>query len=121
LDQEKSGNPAAWNIFLLAPLGAARVDFPFNRSPGLPDRIFSNPKLGKLGKFLACLATRVTRLGEISPFGRLFTLGSALKITEVAHNFWLLFSTVPTLYQYWQNMGWAQGDRMSLPKNSPKM
>jgi hypothetical protein len=30
---------------------------------------------------------RVTRLGEFSPIGRLFTLGSFLKITKVAHIF----------------------------------
>jgi hypothetical protein len=28
---------------------------------------------------------RVTRLGEFSPIGRLFTLGTFLKITKVAH------------------------------------
>jgi hypothetical protein len=37
--------------------------------------------------------TSVTRLGEFSPFGRLFSLGSYLKISEVAHNFGLLLST----------------------------
>jgi hypothetical protein len=31
--------------------------------------------------------TRVTRLVEFSPIGRLFTLGSGLKITEVEHIF----------------------------------
>jgi hypothetical protein len=30
---------------------------------------------------------RVTRLGEFSPNGRLFTMGSFLKIAEVAHIF----------------------------------
>jgi hypothetical protein len=40
------------------------------------------------------------RLGEISPFGQLFTLGSVLKMTEIAQNFWLLFPTMPTLYYF---------------------
>jgi hypothetical protein len=33
----------------------------------------------------------VTRLGEFSPIGQRFTLGSVLKITEVAKSFVLLF------------------------------
>jgi hypothetical protein len=39
--------------------------------------------------------SRVTRLGDFSPIGRLLTLGSILKITEVAQNFRAVFSTVP--------------------------
>jgi hypothetical protein len=34
----------------------------------------------------------VTRLGEFSPSGRVFALGSFLKITELAHIFVLPFS-----------------------------
>jgi hypothetical protein len=41
---------------------------------------------------------RVTRLGEFSPHGRLFTLGSGLKITEVVHICVLLLSMVPITY-----------------------
>jgi hypothetical protein len=37
------------------------------------------------------LACRVTRLGEFSPIGRLFTLGCSLKINKVAQIIWLLF------------------------------
>jgi hypothetical protein len=37
-------------------------------------------------------------LGEFSPIERLFTLHSGLEITEVAHIFGLLFSTVPVTY-----------------------
>jgi hypothetical protein len=33
-------------------------------------------------------------LGEFSPNGRYFTLGSFIKIAEVDQNFWLLFSQV---------------------------
>jgi hypothetical protein len=40
------------------------------------------------------LASRVTRLGEFSPDGRLFTLAILLKITEVAQILGLLFATV---------------------------
>jgi 2-keto-4-pentenoate hydratase len=47
---------------------------------------------------LAWLATRVTRLGKFSTIGRLFTLGSVMKITEVAANLWATFSTVPFTY-----------------------
>jgi hypothetical protein len=40
------------------------------------------------------VADRVTRLGEFSPdVGEWFTLGSSLKITEVAHSVKPLFST----------------------------
>jgi hypothetical protein len=39
--------------------------------------------------------TRVTRLGEFSPIGRLFSFASILKITEVAQVLGLLFSKVP--------------------------
>jgi hypothetical protein len=37
------------------------------------------------------LLNRVTRLGEFSPLGQLFTLSSFSKITEVAQTFGLLF------------------------------
>jgi hypothetical protein len=37
------------------------------------------------------LDTRVTRLGEFSPFGSLFTLGSFEKLTELAPIIGLLF------------------------------
>jgi hypothetical protein len=41
---------------------------------------------------------RVARLGEFSPIERLFTFGSVLKITKVAQNFGLRFSTEPVMY-----------------------
>jgi hypothetical protein len=37
---------------------------------------------------------RVTRLGEFSPNGRLFSLGCYMKITEASHIYWLLYSMV---------------------------
>jgi hypothetical protein len=39
------------------------------------------------------LPARVTGLGEISPIGRLFTLGTFLKITKEVQNFGPLSST----------------------------
>jgi hypothetical protein len=42
--------------------------------------------------------TRVTRLGNFSPVGRLFTLRTFLKIAEVAHMFGLFFPTVKFIY-----------------------
>jgi hypothetical protein len=49
---------------------------------------------------------RLTRLGESSPIGRLFTLGSFSKITEVAHIFCYFFqSTNHALIL--TKMGWA--------------
>jgi hypothetical protein len=38
------------------------------------------------------VAVRVTKLGEFSPNGRLFTLGTLMKITKVAQTSVLLFS-----------------------------
>jgi hypothetical protein len=43
------------------------------------------------GVELCSLPRMVTRLGEFSPLGRLFTLGSGWKITKVAQNFWPTF------------------------------
>jgi hypothetical protein len=45
------------------------------------------------------VGSRVTRLGEFLPNGRLFTLGSVLKVLDVAQNFWLLVFTVPVMYK----------------------
>jgi hypothetical protein len=42
--------------------------------------------------------SRVTRLGEISPIGRLFSLGSFMKMTEVVQIFMLLFYMGNVLY-----------------------
>jgi hypothetical protein len=44
--------------------------------------------------------TRVTIFGEFSLVGRLFTLGRFPKITEVAHIFELLFSTVKFINRF---------------------
>jgi hypothetical protein len=38
--------------------------------------------------FFQCMAARVTRLGEFSPIGLVFSAEFFLKITEVAHIFW---------------------------------
>jgi hypothetical protein len=44
------------------------------------------------------MMARVIRLGEFSPIGRLFSMGSTLKITEVAQIFdHLLFSHVKAI------------------------
>jgi hypothetical protein len=40
------------------------------------------------------LFPRVTRLGDISPFGRLFNLGDFLKTTEIGQVFLLRFPTL---------------------------
>jgi hypothetical protein len=53
------------------------------------------------------LSFRVTRLGEFSPIGRLFSLGSLLKITEVAQHSGLLFSSFQFLYKFRQKMAWV--------------
>jgi hypothetical protein len=37
------------------------------------------------------VTSRVTRLSEFSPHGRLFTFGSVLKITEVGQIFWATY------------------------------
>jgi hypothetical protein len=49
----------------------------------------------------------VTRLGDISPYRRVFTLASFLKITEVAHIVGLLFSRSRLCFNFWQERGWA--------------
>jgi hypothetical protein len=50
----------------------------------------------------------VTRLGEFSPIGRLFSFNSFLKITKVANIFWPLFPTVKVYNKFWQKMDWAK-------------
>jgi hypothetical protein len=40
---------------------------------------------------------RVTRLGDFSPIGRLFTLGLFTKITKVAQMFGLIFTTAKVM------------------------
>jgi hypothetical protein len=47
---------------------------------------------------------RVTRFGEFSPVGRLFTMGIFVKITEITQ---ILFSTVKVMYKFSQKMIWA--------------
>jgi hypothetical protein len=63
----------------------------FDRS--LEKLAYVRGKLLSLGHFMNHF---MTRLGEFSPFGRLFTLDSfeKIKITEVEYTFGLLFSTV---------------------------
>jgi hypothetical protein len=48
----------------------------------------------------------VTRSGEFSPFGRLFSLGRLSKITQLAQISGLLFSTVKII-NFDKKMGWA--------------
>jgi hypothetical protein len=50
------------------------------------------------GRFFFAIKTRVTRLGEFSPVGRFIPLGGLLKLTEVAHLFVLLFTTLMVTY-----------------------
>jgi hypothetical protein len=50
---------------------------------------------------------RVTRFGEFSPNESLFTLGSFMKITEIAQFLGLLFSTVKVVQKFGQKMCWA--------------
>jgi hypothetical protein len=45
-------------------------------------------------------ATRVTRYGEFSTIGWLFTLGSFLKMTEVAQNHGPHYTNVPVMYLF---------------------
>jgi hypothetical protein len=49
----------------------------------------------------------VTRLGDFSPIGRLFSLGSVLKIKLAAKMFGLLLPTVPVMYYFRRIIGWA--------------
>jgi hypothetical protein len=58
----------------------------------------SEPIRSKTFALLFSFETRVTRLGEFSPIGWLFTLGSFLKMTEVAQIFGLLFPNVSATY-----------------------
>jgi hypothetical protein len=51
--------------------------------------------------------SRVTRLGEFLPYGRLFSLGSFLKMIKVAQIIGLLFSTGQDRYDFGHKMGWA--------------
>jgi hypothetical protein len=44
------------------------------------------------------VGNRVTRLGEFSPNGFFFTLGSFMKITEVARICYFLISTVKVMH-----------------------
>jgi hypothetical protein len=52
-------------------------------------QVFQCPQ--KTGSRAVSARARVTRFGEISPIGRLFTFSSFLKLTEVAQIFGLLF------------------------------
>jgi hypothetical protein len=54
---------------------------------------------------MTLVTSRVTRLSEFSPIGCLFTLGSFLKITEVAQICWLRFPNVSVIYLFRQKMG----------------
>jgi hypothetical protein len=49
----------------------------------------------------------VTRLGEFSPFDRLFTSGSFVKKEEVAQNILATFLTVKEIHKFDRKMCWA--------------
>jgi hypothetical protein len=51
--------------------------------------------------------SRVTRTGEFSPNGWLFALGSCMKIREVDHIFWPLYSAARYMHRFWQIVVWA--------------
>jgi hypothetical protein len=57
--------------------------------------------------FLLSSETRVTRFGEFSPIGRLFSLGSFWKITEVATKMRATFFHVKMYALMLTKMGWA--------------
>jgi hypothetical protein len=50
--------------------------------------------------FITSIPDRVTRLGEFSPNGRMFSLDRFYKITEVAHTFMIPFPKVLIMYQF---------------------
>jgi hypothetical protein len=54
----------------------------------------------------------VTRLGEFSPIGRLFTSGSVLKMTKAVQIFGLHIFSEKVMHQLWQQngLGWKWGD-----------
>jgi hypothetical protein len=55
----------------------------------------------------SCAEIRVTRLGNFSLLGRSFSFGSRLKITKVAHNFWLIFFRCKSNALILPKMVWA--------------
>jgi hypothetical protein len=58
---------------------------------------------------LSYTTTRVTRLGEFSPVGRLITLVIFVKMTEIAQIIGLHFSTVKVAYWFSQKNGFIVG------------
>jgi hypothetical protein len=69
----------------------------------------SQQKMGDVVvKFPDCtFVNRVTRLGEITRIGLLFTLDSVSKITENWSSIWTIFSSVQVMCWFWQRTGWA--------------
>jgi hypothetical protein len=63
----------------------------------------------------------VTRLGEFSPIGRLFTLGSILLITEVAQIFVLPFSKLKNcvLILAKNGLGYSLGNSFAYASGHP--
>jgi hypothetical protein len=57
---------------------------------------------GFFSTYICRVENRVTRLGEFSLTGRLFTLGSFQKMAEVAQIFRLLYFTVKVMHLFWQ-------------------
>jgi hypothetical protein len=57
--------------------------------------------------FSIWIICRVTRLGELSPIGWLFTWGSFLQIIEIAQIIGLLISTVKVTFKLWLKTAWA--------------
>jgi hypothetical protein len=58
---------------------------------------FENKVSGKKHS-IALVAVSATRLGEFSPIGQLFTLGSFLNMTKVAKVLGQLFSTLKVIF-----------------------
>jgi hypothetical protein len=60
-------------------------------------------------------------LGEFSLFELLFTLGSFLKITQVAQLFELLFSTVKVMHGFYKKKDWGRSSKRGIQvSNVPK-
>jgi hypothetical protein len=62
----------------------------------------------------------VTRLGEFSPNARLFALGIFWKMTEIAHNFGILFPNFRLCINFDKNgLGYILGDFFANSSGHP--
>jgi hypothetical protein len=64
---------------------------------------------------------RVTKFGKFSPFGRLCSWGSFLKVTEVAEKFVLLLSTEEVTIWEKLCLGYILGDVVTNSSNHPNV